>query len=76
MVSLPEVGVKGNSHMMMDKNNGQIADLIQKWLTTQYLLSRLKQTSADLRWLVRSHLMVTVIGSLRPETTGHHHAAL
>ena len=34
MVNLPEVGIKGNSHMlMMDKNNGQIADLIQKWLT-------------------------------------------
>jgi pimeloyl-ACP methyl ester carboxylesterase len=34
VVNLPEVGIKGNSHMlMMDKNNGQIADLIQKWLT-------------------------------------------
>ena len=33
LVNLPEVGIVGNSHMlMMDKNNGQIADLIQKWL--------------------------------------------
>jgi len=33
VVNLPEVGIKGNSHMlMMDRNNGQIADLIQKWL--------------------------------------------
>ena len=30
---LPEVGQKGNSHMlMMDKNNLQIADLIIGWL--------------------------------------------
>jgi hypothetical protein len=30
---LPEVGQKGNSHMlMMDKNNLQIADLIIAWL--------------------------------------------
>ena len=33
VVNLPEVGIRGNSHMlMMDRNNGQIADLIQKWL--------------------------------------------
>jgi pimeloyl-ACP methyl ester carboxylesterase len=33
VVDLPEVGIKGNSHMMMmDKNNNQVADLIQKWL--------------------------------------------
>ena len=33
MVDLPEAGIKGNSHMiMMDKNNNQVADLIQKWL--------------------------------------------
>jgi pimeloyl-ACP methyl ester carboxylesterase len=30
---LPEVGIKGNSHMMMmDKNNLQVADVILKWL--------------------------------------------
>ena len=33
VVDLPEAGIKGNSHMMMmDKNNGEVADLIQKWL--------------------------------------------
>src|SRR5215831_3787953 len=33
LVDLPEAGIKGNSHMiMMDKNNNQVADLIQKWL--------------------------------------------
>ena len=33
VVNLPEVGIRGNSHMLMqDKNNAQIADLIQKWL--------------------------------------------
>src|SRR5690349_8034463 len=32
VVDLPDVGIKGNSHMMMmDKNNAEIADLIQKW---------------------------------------------
>jgi pimeloyl-ACP methyl ester carboxylesterase len=32
-INLPEIGIKGNSHMMMqDKNNAQIADVIQKWL--------------------------------------------
>jgi len=33
VVNLPEVGIKGNSHMlMMDRNNLAIADLIQAWL--------------------------------------------
>src|SRR6516162_10098194 len=33
VVDLPDVGIKGNSHMMMmDKNKAEIADLIQKWL--------------------------------------------
>jgi pimeloyl-ACP methyl ester carboxylesterase len=33
VVDLPDVGIKGNSHMvMMDKNSGVVADLIQKWL--------------------------------------------
>jgi pimeloyl-ACP methyl ester carboxylesterase len=33
VVDLPDVGIKGNSHMMMmDKNSDQVADLIQKWL--------------------------------------------
>ena len=34
-INLPEIGIKGNSHMMMqDKNNLQIADLIMKWIDT------------------------------------------
>jgi pimeloyl-ACP methyl ester carboxylesterase len=33
VVDLPRVGIKGNSHMMMmDKNNTEIAALIQNWL--------------------------------------------
>ena len=39
IVDLPDVGIKGNSHMlMMDKNNEQTADLIQKWLIGKGLL--------------------------------------
>ena len=35
-VDLPDVGIKGNSHMMMmDKNSDQIAELINKWLATK-----------------------------------------
>jgi hypothetical protein len=33
IVDLPQIGIKGNSHMvMMDKNNLEVAALIQKWL--------------------------------------------
>jgi len=33
VVNLPDVGIRGNSHMMMmDKNNEEVADLIEKWL--------------------------------------------
>ncbi len=33
VIDLPDVGIKGNSHMiMMDKNSNVVADLIQKWL--------------------------------------------
>ena len=33
VVDLPKVGISGNSHMlMMDKNNAEVAALIQKWL--------------------------------------------
>jgi hypothetical protein len=39
VVNLPELGIKGNSHMlMMDKNNAQIADLIQNWLAGKGLV--------------------------------------
>ena len=32
-IDLPAIGIRGNSHMLMqDKNNLQIADVIQKWL--------------------------------------------
>jgi hypothetical protein len=34
LINLPDIGIKGNSHMMMmDKNNLEIAGVIQKWLT-------------------------------------------
>jgi hypothetical protein len=33
VVSLPEIGIKSNSHMlMMDRNNAAVADLINDWL--------------------------------------------
>ncbi len=33
VINLPAIGIKGNSHMMMmDKNSGDIAAVIQKWL--------------------------------------------
>jgi hypothetical protein len=38
VVNLPQAGIKGNSHMMMmDKNNLQVADVIQGWLEKQGL---------------------------------------
>jgi hypothetical protein len=38
LVDLPDVGITGNSHMMMmDRNSSQIADLINKWLAEQKL---------------------------------------
>ena len=38
VVDLPDVGIKGNSHMvMMDKNNDEVAGLIQGWLEKQGL---------------------------------------
>src|SRR5437763_10432275 len=39
IVNLPEVRIKGNTHfMMMEKNNGEIAELIQKWLVEKGLI--------------------------------------
>ena len=36
-MSLPKLGIKGNSHMLMqDKNNLQLADLILAW-TNQHV---------------------------------------
>jgi hypothetical protein len=38
LINLQDVGIKGNSHMvMMDKNNGAVADVIQHWLVAQGL---------------------------------------
>jgi pimeloyl-ACP methyl ester carboxylesterase len=38
LVNLPDIGIKGNSHMLMqDKNSDQIADVIQKWLVSKGL---------------------------------------
>jgi pimeloyl-ACP methyl ester carboxylesterase len=38
VINLPDIGIKGNSHMMMmDKNNAAIADVIQDWLVKQGL---------------------------------------
>jgi hypothetical protein len=39
VLDLPKAGLKGNSHMlMMDKNNEQVAALIQDWLAKQGLV--------------------------------------
>jgi pimeloyl-ACP methyl ester carboxylesterase len=33
LVNLPDLGIKGNSHMLMqEKNNAEIADVMQRWL--------------------------------------------
>jgi hypothetical protein len=38
-INLPEIGIKGNGHMMMqDKNNLEIAEVIQKWLASKGLV--------------------------------------
>jgi hypothetical protein len=32
-VQLPDIGIKGNSHMVMeDKNNLEVADVLIKWI--------------------------------------------
>jgi len=37
-INLPEIGIKGNSHMLMqDKNNAEVAAVIQKWLVDRKL---------------------------------------
>jgi pimeloyl-ACP methyl ester carboxylesterase len=36
LIDLPDIGIKGNTHMMMmDKNSDQVADVIQKWLAAK-----------------------------------------
>ena len=38
IVDLPTIGIAGNSHMMMmDKNNAEVADIIQRWLAAKGL---------------------------------------
>jgi pimeloyl-ACP methyl ester carboxylesterase len=38
VINLPELGIRGNSHMvMMDKNNQGVADVIHNWLSRQGL---------------------------------------
>ena len=38
-INLPDIGIKGNGHMMMqDKNNMQVAEVIQKWLVCKGLV--------------------------------------
>ena len=37
-INLPEIGIRGNSHMLMqDRNSDQIAEVIQQWLVAQSL---------------------------------------
>jgi pimeloyl-ACP methyl ester carboxylesterase len=39
MIMLPDVGIKGNSHMLMqDKNNAEIAEVIQTWLVAKRMV--------------------------------------
>ena len=39
LINLPDIGIKGNSHMLMqEKNNAEIADVIQKWLVSKGLV--------------------------------------
>ena len=36
VIDLPDIGIKGNTHMMMmDKNSDQVADVMQKWLVAK-----------------------------------------
>ena len=39
LIDLPDIGIKGNTHMMMmDKNSDQVADVIRKWLAGKGLV--------------------------------------
>lgn len=40
IINLPDMGIKGNTHMMMmDKNNGEVANVIQGWLAAKGLVN-------------------------------------
>jgi pimeloyl-ACP methyl ester carboxylesterase len=46
VIELPDIGIKGNSHMMMmDRNNAAVADVIQRWLVAQGLTADAAQES-------------------------------
>jgi pimeloyl-ACP methyl ester carboxylesterase len=39
LIDLPDIGIKGNTHMMMmDKNSDQVAEVIQKWFAAKGLV--------------------------------------
>ena len=41
VVDLPKIGIHGNSHMMMmDKNNTEVADLVERWLEGKGLVKK------------------------------------
>jgi hypothetical protein len=41
IIDLPDVGLRGNTHMMMmDRNSDQIASIVQKWLVDKGLADR------------------------------------
>src|SRR5262249_6808297 len=41
VINLPHIGIKGNSHMLMqDKNNPRIADVIQTWMVGESFVQR------------------------------------
>ena len=38
-INLPEIGITGNGHMLMqNKNNMEVAEVIQKWLVSKGLV--------------------------------------
>jgi hypothetical protein len=38
-INLPEIGIKGNGHMLMqNKNNMEVAEVIQKWVVSKGLV--------------------------------------
>jgi pimeloyl-ACP methyl ester carboxylesterase len=38
-INLPDIGIKGNGHMLMqDKNNAEVAEVIQKWMVGKGLV--------------------------------------
>src|SRR5262249_10045506 len=45
VINLPDIGIKGNSHMLMqDKNNAEIADVIQTWMVGKGLVEGPRST--------------------------------